>query len=836
VEADRLPAPAEARRADVPAAGAAARASGGSQRSIPAGIRRLQASAGNAAVVKALQRQPGSATTVPAPAVTPKGLIDQYTTLFVLDEAALGKDLAARVVAGRDVMLAHGVLDQLRTTDRDDVAEELARAAGSRLGGVEEGLRIRLIREMLDTVVDEDAERQVDLVWKSFVDAGRLGVVIPNQRALWAKSMDECKPLRDRYAAELAASRVDVLRAAGVYLNENRRITREEARNIGLDLGGTSKAPTQQQADAKLDEVRKAAKVVAKLSVIEEDVRKVPVGYRKSPDLMRRLSQSARTDAEAYKLINEPDPEVLRKFGEPALFDPAARPGYPPTGKDTPQMATWDEAAVHHGKIQGFIGSYAREYPVLHASLTQGGIGELANAADAGKARAQLEKTLGKTLESIATAEGRLGRGITHYDLIPIQQQLFTNTLAPPAKASLDWHLPLHTALGRYDLDQKQATDFWTQLGLSMVGAFALMAAPFTGGLTAAVLIGSGLMVGGAQAAASWDRYLNLRPLETAAIKDELSFVQKGAVDAAVMEAVVATVSLFLDALDVRGAMQVAGGRKQASAELHAAVEAQQNATQAARELMQLGVSGEQAGVPAPEPDMLVSAGGMQVDAPADPAPVQQIVQRTPGPVPVQRAPNKQLAAAEAAMAAIDTGDLPLHWGDRFELSVLASVLRGEVAGMEGVTYAFRAQHRSGQGIDIIAVGRDAKGRLKFWHIECKYIAAGSRFGAELGGSAAGIQTSTGWTKDNFIKWWERSTPGDRADLLKAVRVANGGKAVSLERLTKLITDAEVIIAAPLGAGIVGAMRRVWGMMGFLKRAGPPGRATSYREFPLKKK
>ncbi|OLT23756.1 hypothetical protein BJF78_31745 [Pseudonocardia sp. CNS-139] len=114
-------------------------------------VARLQRSAGNAAVSKLLQRAgpeaPGS----------PKELIEKYTSLFMLDEAALGKDLAARVVEKRDVGFAHGVFDALHVTDRDDVAEELARAAGTRLRDVDEGLRIRLVREMCDTVVDEDA-------------------------------------------------------------------------------------------------------------------------------------------------------------------------------------------------------------------------------------------------------------------------------------------------------------------------------------------------------------------------------------------------------------------------------------------------------------------------------------------------------------------------------------------------------------------------------------------------------------------------------------------------------------------------------------------------------
>jgi hypothetical protein len=228
------------------------------------------------------------------------------------------------------------------------------------------------------------------------------------------------------------------------------------------------------------------------------------------------------------------------------------------------------------------------------------------------------------------------------------------------------------------------------------------------------------------------------------------------------------------------------------------------------------------------QPGIDVSAGGFAMDLPPTTASAQR--SSMTGAMSVQRAPNKQLADATAAMAKIDAGDIPIHWGDRFELSVLASVLGGKVPGMAGVTYAFRAQHnKSGHGIDIIAIGADSGGKLKTWQIECKWVDVEKGFKHVLEKRSTGIQTGAEWTRNNFILWWEGAHEADKKQLLNAVKATNSGHAVSVEKLMELVTNAEVIIAGPLGAAVAGLMRRMWGSMGALKKFG--GRVTRYLEF-----
>ncbi|MGW6128497.1 hypothetical protein ACWFNE_00590 [Cellulomonas sp. NPDC055163] len=797
----------------------------------------LQTVAGNAAVTGFLQRDAAELTSV-------ADVMGRYATAYLspraylsVDDEGLGRHLADRLLAGKDIGLAHQVLDALMTSDRDDVAEALCVRAAGRLGDLDAGMRIRLIREMLDTVVDKGAERQVTDLWLSF--GGGLGTVIAEQKALWKLSLAECEPLTERFAEDIRAFGTDIMDAARAYLQENRRLTQEEGGSVGLDLGGGVAAKPAAEVDSYVDEMLKAAKIAAQLETLSKELAEVAVGYDMSQALMVAVGNRHPGDeAGAYKELQAPPKELLVQHGTVATFSPTTKPSYAPTGQDPVDMAPYTEVAGHHQALAGQIAAYARAYPSIHAAMTQGRLQDLGTTTDASKARKEVEATLRGTLRAIGDSEKALGSGITQYDLVPIQQQLLTGTLQKPATSTRAWDTPLYSALARDDLDKKKARDFWVDLGLGMASAFALIAAPFTGGLSAAVLVGAGIGISAGMAAASWDKYLNLRPLENAAIKDELQLVQKGAVDGALLEAVVASVGVFLDAMAVGGAIKQARSatRSAARAELHGSIEAQEAAAQArmavtkgARNDLGGAVAGAGVAVGAHEladeepvePALEVTGGGIAFAVPAEATPPVTVSE-----LRVQRTPQ-QLRSAESAMAAIDAGPMPRHWGDRFELSVLASTLRGEVAGMEGVTYAFRAQHRSGQGIDIIAFGTGPDGRFKIWQIECKWTEGGPYL-AKLGSRGGAIQTSEAWTHANMVEWFKVAPAAEKSQLLRAVKAANGGRAVSEAHLATLIAKADVIIAGPLGTGAAGMMRRIWGQMSALSRA---GRVISYREF-----
>ncbi|OLT23755.1 hypothetical protein BJF78_31740 [Pseudonocardia sp. CNS-139] len=137
----------------------------------------------------------------------------------------------------------------------------------------------------------------MDAVWQSFEADGTLATVITNQRALWTRSLQESQRLRDRYSAYRAAFGTDIMRAAGIYLDENRKLTQQKAKEVGVDLGGEGEVASPEMAQARLDEVRKAAVVVSQLDGLLAELRRIPVGYRNTVELQQKLVDNATTDA-----------------------------------------------------------------------------------------------------------------------------------------------------------------------------------------------------------------------------------------------------------------------------------------------------------------------------------------------------------------------------------------------------------------------------------------------------------------------------------------------------------------------------------------------------------
>jgi hypothetical protein len=411
-----------------------------------ANVLALQRTVGNAAVVRLLQRDDKELKTA-------EDIMKAYATAYVsprvylaVDDEALGRELAGRVVAGKDISLAHQVFDALMTSDRDDVAEELCKHAGGGLAAIETGLKVRLIRELVDTVVAEGAEQQVTKLWLSF--GARLGEMIANQKDLWKRSLSECEPLTDHFANDIRAFGADIVGAARAYLGENRRLTQEEGAQVGLNLGGKPEPVPQEKVDKYFDEMRKAAKIVSQLELLSKDLSDVAVGYRMTPELIAEWNQShpGATDADTYRLVQDPPKDLLAKHGAVVTFDPIEKPTYAATGNDPVEMAPYAEVAGHHQALAAHISTYARVYPTIHAALTQGKLQDLSHTTDASKARQEVEATLKGTLQAITDSEKSLGTGITHYDLVPIQQQLLTNTLQKPATKTRAWETPLYSA------------------------------------------------------------------------------------------------------------------------------------------------------------------------------------------------------------------------------------------------------------------------------------------------------------------------------------------------------------------------------------------------------
>ncbi|HYG79457.1 MAG TPA: DUF4157 domain-containing protein, partial [Pyrinomonadaceae bacterium] len=450
-----------------------------------------------------IQRQ--EAATAPT---TPAELIKSYTSfLGNLDEAGLGRDLAQRLPGQAAFVLQ--VFNLLSGSDQDDLAYEITMA---NLGGIPESLGIKFIEVMVTGVTTEDEEGAVANLWIKF------GIkAAESHRELWKKSLAESEQLRNHVKPVTDAFAADVTGLAQAYLAQNKVALLEEAKRYGIDLeGGASVAPTEKDY---LKEVREMVPGVIRLQNFLDEMRKIHVGYGQTCDR-----------------------EGCTTF--PVDFNPEYRPNKPPEDKNAP---TWEMVKEKYDLVSALISAFASHYPSIYLLIQQGNLKKLNETDDAAKAQAVILETMQKTAAKIAEAQSKIGSDISHYDLKIIQGQLLGASAAIAYATRHPWDQPYYYDIAKYDLEREAAKEFWIGLGLTFLAAAALIAAPFTGGATAAFLVGFGIGVGAGQAAVSWEKYLDKSTVADATVRKELALISQGEVTAQMVEAIILTVGTFLD-------------------------------------------------------------------------------------------------------------------------------------------------------------------------------------------------------------------------------------------------------------------------------------------------
>ena len=152
--------------------------------------------------------------------------------LIDLDDEGLGRELAA-LLPGR-TSVAFAVLELLPSDEADDVAQEIVIALGSRLGSVDETLRMRFVWEMVYGTVTDSEEGAIAQIWESFGE--RLPEMAARYARLWVASIDESDQLNDLplIVAIREGFENDVIGLASNYLSENEREIRLEKKRLGI--------------------------------------------------------------------------------------------------------------------------------------------------------------------------------------------------------------------------------------------------------------------------------------------------------------------------------------------------------------------------------------------------------------------------------------------------------------------------------------------------------------------------------------------------------------------------------------------------------------------------
>jgi hypothetical protein len=487
--------------------------------------------AGSAALI---QRDEAEAV----PAKTPAELIASYTNfLGDLDEKKLGEDLATRLPA--QSTFVNQVFNLLPDSDQDDVAYEITLTGN--IASIPGWLRIKFVGFMVTGIVTDEEEGAIANLWISFEPG--LPKVAEENRDLWKKSLWESdqlvahvKPITDSFSN-------DVTGLARAYLAVNKKELFAEANRYGIDLeGGKSITPTRKDY---LAEVQSMVPGVVKLKNYLEELKRINVGYYKMSDCMAGDCK------------------------HPSTFNPERKPMMEPEGTESPAWPKWTEVKVQYDRTSALISAFASHYPSIYLLIQQDKLEKLSEAGDAAKAQAVILETLQKTGEKIDEADTKIATAdITYYDLKIIQNQLFSGSPKITYIPRYPWNQSYYQDIANDDIEGHASEEFWANLGLTAVAAAALIAAPFTGGASAAFLVGFGIGIGAAQAGISWEKYLDMSTVGDAKVKEELTLISKGEVNAQLVDALVQTVGVFLD---LYGAKAILTGAKQGAKALAAA-------------------------------------------------------------------------------------------------------------------------------------------------------------------------------------------------------------------------------------------------------------------------
>lgn len=681
----------------------------------------------------------------PKDPATGKELIDHYTTLGFLDEEELGQDLAGRLPD--KVALTNDVLNRLGDTDRDDVSYEITIALGSKLGSVQTDLRMRFVRELVGGTVSDDEEGAISQIWISF-DTNRPEVA-ENNRDLWKKSLWESDQLTEFTAPERQAFKEDVKGLALEYLRQNENILFTDAQRYGIDL--ENQASVAATAPGYLEATLAMIPNIVKLRKFLEELKQIKVGYSPVSDCL---------------------------FGDcryPATFNPEYAPSIQPDGSEVPAWPKYEEVKSQYDRVSSVISAFANIYPLIYILIQQDRLEEVNNAGDATKAKEVIGEALRKTHEKVKESKEKITTAdIEYYDLQLIQTQLFGNAAKNVYGVKFPWEKPYYEDIAKDELKAHEARQFWVDLGLSLLAAAALIAAPFTGGATAAFLVGFGVGIGAAQAGMSWEKYLDMSTAEDATVKDELAIVSKGQVDAQLLDAIISTVAVFLD---VYGARAATASAKASKAALEVAEKELKEQLAAAARKQALKEAGKEAALTVggagvaigmhelandePVPNFTATTEGRDVTLPPDvpdtsvPDVNKMVIQRAPG-----GSGGSPVGSSTPAKPLILTGP-------EFEMYIEKALLKGPIGEVPKMNFVMAGQYTgSGWGIDRIGiVFDDVTGTVSVYHFEMKFVSEGAKdfYTPHLGTPKSGTQTGAKWTENAIDGLLNSQHPSARA-------------------------------------------------------------------------
>jgi hypothetical protein len=321
----------------------------------------------------------------------------------------------------------------------------------------------------------------------------------------------------------------DVEQTALNYTSENRDLVLGEMRKVGSDEE-KGKEPGA-EADFAVQDIQKAAGEMERVRDAKKRILGTNIGWKKGVVGQR-----------GWQRVGE---ETFQPSGPPTFYEPLP-------GADA---ANWDKVNAEWKRTLAIEAALIREYPsAAYFMNVEGGKGaaegleKIKTTTDIKVARAEISKALQDLVGKIEKVVPLIGDDLDYLDFPPIQQQLLGGQVAP---SGTNWSKPVEKAIAREEIADATIADLLTTIGVSTVGAafFVFASIATAGGAAAlgAVLFAGGAVVGGGQAIASWDKYLDLATAHASTVDPELALVTGEQVESAQISAILDTIFAAMD-------------------------------------------------------------------------------------------------------------------------------------------------------------------------------------------------------------------------------------------------------------------------------------------------
>jgi predicted RecB family endonuclease len=384
--------------------------------------------------------------------------------------------------------------------------------------------------KMIDIVLAGGGGEQLSRLWASF--GGNLQSVANSNGSQWEqsfkKSPDVMRKMKEVTGWQ-AAFKDDICTVAQGYLSDNDQVVKQKMESLGIpEQADGAMTPTAAQ-DAALKQTQADAAEVDKLQKQRDQLRTVEIAYHHT---------QVQVEMEGKDL---PPGGAPGDTYDPVYFDPdkkfelAGQPDY------VVGVKTWEETNGEYVNLTNSMNAYLSTNPALYALVRSDTAGTAAGTV-ATASPEQARKTLGEQLRSVRDniAKTRpLVPGLA-LEMTPIQAQLLNHSVGASVSLKNDWSTAFLKPVGEDIAAQQQPGPWWQELGLAALEMAAYVVAGLaTGGI-------GPLLLAGGQAAISIGHYEALAAASRANATPDTVLVKDGQVQAAEVEAVIATAMAFL--------------------------------------------------------------------------------------------------------------------------------------------------------------------------------------------------------------------------------------------------------------------------------------------------